>query len=58
MKTATHYVWNSIEAYRDEAIEAAKDLRYGDEVIDQLKKAKDGVEIERIMATARRKMRN
>lgn len=39
--------------YRAEAIKAAKDLRYGDEVVRKIRKAKSSSEISRIMATAR-----
>lgn len=39
--------------YKAEAIKAAKDLRYGDEVVRKIRKAKSSGEISRIMATAR-----
>lgn len=40
--------------YKAEAIKAAKDLRYGDEVVHKIRKAKSSCEISRIMATARK----
>lgn len=40
--------------YKAEAIKAAKDLRYGDEVVRKIRKAKSSCEISRIMATARK----
>ena len=45
------------ENYRNQAIIAAEDLRYGNEVIEKIKAAKNDAEIERIMNTARRKKR-
>ena len=39
--------------YRKQAISAAKDLRYGDEVVKAIKKAKTHGEIQRIMVGAR-----
>lgn len=40
--------------YKAEAIKAAKDLRYGDEIVHKIRKAKSSCEISRIMATARK----
>lgn len=40
--------------YKAEAIKAAKDLRYGDEVVRKIRKAKSSCEVSRIMATARK----
>lgn len=44
------------EAYREDAIKAAKDFRYGDDVIEALKEAKTIGQMEKIMVTARHKM--
>lgn len=41
--------------YRDIALTAAKQLGYGNAVIEKIKAAKDDTEIERIMVTARKK---
>ena len=40
--------------YRGNAIRAAKELRYGQTVINRIKAAKNDIEIERIMCTARK----
>lgn len=40
--------------YKAEAVKAAKDLRYGDEVVRKIRKPKSSCEISRIMATARK----
>ena len=39
--------------YRKQAMTAAEDLRYGNEVIEKIKAAKNDAEIERIMNMAR-----
>ena len=39
--------------YKKQAMIAAEDLRYGNEVIEKIKAAKNDAEIERIMNTAR-----
>lgn len=44
-----------LQIYRPNAIEAAKDLYYGEEVIKKIKAAKSVGEIEQIMITARHK---
>lgn len=44
---------SSLESYRAEATEAAKDLYYGTAVIERIKNAKTDREIQRIMITAR-----
>lgn len=44
---------DELKHYRKDAIKAAKDFYYGDEVIKQLKAAKSETEIERIMINAR-----
>lgn len=41
-------------SYRKFALKAAKDLCYGEEVIDLIKNAKNNEEIERIMISARK----
>ena len=41
------------EIYRKQAMTAAKDLCYGNEVIEKIKAAKNDAEIERIMNMAR-----
>lgn len=41
-------------SYKDQAIEAAKDLGYGATVIDRIKNAKTDFEISRIMTSARK----
>lgn len=41
--------------YRDIALTAARQLGYGNTVIEKIKEAKDDAEIERIMVTARKK---
>lgn len=43
-------------AYKRKAIRAAKDLCYPSEIITRLKNATTEIEIERIMATARKEM--
>ena len=45
----------SFKTYQEDAIQAAKELMYGDKVIARLKKAKTEADICRIMATARNK---
>ena len=45
------------ENYRNQAMIAAEDLYYGNEVIEKIKAAKNDAEIERIMNTARHKKR-
>lgn len=40
---------------KNDAIKAAKDLYYGPAVIERLENAKSNAEIERIMATARKR---
>ncbi len=42
--------------YKKQAIKAAKDLRYGDEIIKKLKAASTDGEIERIMIGARKEI--
>ena len=46
-----------LRLYRKDALKAAKDLGYGEEVIQQIKNAKTDDEISRIMASARMKMK-
>lgn len=41
--------------YKRRAIRAAKDLRYSEEIIATLEKAKSGVEVECIMVNARKR---
>lgn len=45
------------ENYKKQAMIAAKDLRYGNEVIEKIKAAKSDAEIERIMNAARHERR-
>ena len=45
------------ENYRKQAMIAAKDLCYGNEVIEKIKAAKNDAEIERIMNTSRHEKR-
>ena len=45
------------ENYRNQAMIAAEDLCYGNEVIEKIKAAKSDAEIERIMNAARRERR-
>lgn len=40
-------------SYKSSAIRAAKDLLYGDDIINQIKAAKSDIEVEKIMYTAR-----
>lgn len=47
--------FNNGTSYRKDAIKAARDLRYGDEVIEKLKAAESDSEITRIMKDARKK---
>lgn len=47
---ASHHKSN----YKDEALKAAKELCYGNEVQKKIRLAKTDEEIERIMATARK----
>lgn len=42
------------KTYRSEALKAAKELGYGDEVIRRIKNAKSDAEIEHIMVSARK----
>ena len=42
--------------YRYIAMDAAKQLGYGDAVIQKIRAAKDDSEVERIMVTARKKL--
>ena len=49
------YCINELQAYRQEAMHAARGLRYGDKVISAINQAKSISEISRIMATARHK---
>ena len=44
---------DTLEKERKEVIKAAKDLRYSDEIIDKLMKAKSVYELTRIMKSAR-----
>lgn len=46
-------ITNTLEVYKNQAMEAAKDLCYGNGVIKRLKEAKTTGEIERIMREAR-----
>ena len=46
------------KSYKREAISAARDLCYGEDVVKRIKEAKDDTEIARIMATARKQMRD
>lgn len=55
MTSGKYTDWCSVELYRSDAIEAANDLLYGDEVIQQIKEAKTVAEIERIMVSARKR---
>lgn len=41
-------------SYKNNAIKAAKDLKYSQTVINSIKAAKNDIEIERIMCTARK----
>lgn len=43
------------KTYRKDAIRAAKDLRYGDDVVNKIKSAATEAEIQRVMVTARHK---
>ncbi len=43
------------KSYKNDAMNAAKDLRYGKVVIDKIKAAKTEAEIQRIMVTERHK---
>ena len=45
------------ENYRKQTMIAAKDLCYGNEVIEKIKAAKNDAEIERIMNTSRHEKR-
>jgi len=51
-------VSEELKVYREQAIKAAKDLRYGQDVILHIKQAKTINEITRIMASAREKTFN
>lgn len=44
-----------LEVYRRQSIEAAKDLCYGKDVVNDIKAAKSVSEIERIMIAARKR---
>lgn len=43
--------------YKKETIKAAKELLYGSEIINKLENAKDDLELSRIMADARGRMK-
>lgn len=47
---------NDIRSFKIHAIKAAKDFRYGDDVIKRIRTAKSEGEVSRIMQTARHKM--
>lgn len=53
IKTKRRNPITPISEYRSQAKKAAKDLRYGDDVIQAIKNAKSEAEIARIMKTAR-----
>lgn len=42
-----------IKRYKNQAVHVAKDLHYGDDVIDRIKVAQTEGEVDRIMKTAR-----
>ena len=44
---------NVVSQYKRQAVKAAKDFKYGDEVVEKLKKAKTEDEIDRIIKAAR-----
>ena len=50
------YENGSLSAYRRGALKAAKELCYGEKVINQIKNAKTSGEIRVIMATARKNL--
>lgn len=43
------------KTYKKDAVKAAKELRYGDNVVNRIKAAKTEAEIQRIMVTERHK---
>lgn len=45
---------SEVKAFKNQAVKAAKDLLYGDEVVKQLEAAKTIAEMDRIMKTARK----
>lgn len=47
--------FTELKAYRHQATKAARDLCYGQDVIDRIKEAKSEQEIDRIMKSARHK---
>lgn len=49
---------HELKAYRKQAVIAAKELLYGDVVIIDIQKATSIGEIERILSTARKNMKN
>lgn len=49
------YCNNDLKSYRHEALCAARGLRYGDDVISAIKKARTADDISKIMTTARHK---
>jgi hypothetical protein len=51
-----NYFHSDLKALKKQVITAAKDLGYGDEVIDRIKAATDEAEIQRIMIDARKAM--
>lgn len=51
------YVEHGFKTAKSRAVKAAKDLYYGDDVVDALEKAKTIGEIDIIMVTARKKKR-
>lgn len=47
--------WKDFQAYKQQAIRAAKELYYGQNTVNRVKEAKSASEIERIMNRARHK---
>ena len=43
------------KTYKKDAVKAAEELRYGDNVVNRIKAAKTEAEIQRVMVTARHK---
>ena len=53
LKQASCGYFQSLKLYKNDAIKAAKELFYGEDVIKQIKEAKSAHEISKIMSKAR-----
>lgn len=47
-----------LKTYKNQSIRIARDLLYGESVVDRIKKAKSIIEVDRVLTTARKAMRD